>query len=613
MNILGISALYHDSAAALVSSEKYIVAAAQEERFSRKRHDLSIPSRAIAYCIKAGRLEPHQIDLVVFYEQPHKKFNRLIDGYLSLGKKGAENFESSFSLWVQGKLYQADWLIREMTRLAPQVSWQDRIFFAEHHMSHAACAFYPSPFRESLIITIDAVGERASTSIALGKDNRIEIIKELDFPDSLGMLYAAFTYYTGFKINSGEYKMMGLAPYGEPIYKKLIMDELIELHKDGSFVVDQSYFDYFSNVSIINSQFERLFDGPPRKANQAIEKKHLDLAASIQAVTEEVVLNMTRVLARETGQQNLCLAGGVALNCVANGKIARDGTFDNIWIQPAAGDAGGALGAALHALHSHNGFFEKSGSDDRDAMQGAYLGPEYSDQEIEKVLKGYHAIYRKYEFESLIGKCAEFLAKGNTVAWFQGRMEFGPRALGARSILADPRNPEMQRKLNLQVKKRESFRPFAPAVMSEYAGDWFELDQASPYMLLVSHVRQDKRVSLDDHPVDGDLIDQLNIRRSEIPAVTHVDFSARVQTVHQNTNPKFYALLEQFRKQTACPVLINTSFNVRGEPIVCSPADAFQCFVSTDIDYLAIGSFLLSKKDQDTLLSLKFSRCFDPD
>ena len=603
MRILGISAFYHDSAAALVDGGR-IVAAAQEERFTRRKNDAGYPQYAVDYCLRQAGITAAEVDRVVFYDKPFLKFERLLETYVAVAPRGFRSFAMALPLWVKEKLFQKDLLRRRLKAAAPGVDWQNRLLFAEHHQSHAASAFYPSPFRDAVVLTMDGVGEWATTSVGIGHGSELEMTREIHFPHSLGLFYSAFTYHTGFKVNEGEYKMMGLAPYGTPKYVDAILDNVIDLKDDGSFRLNMDYFDYCGGLKMTGRRFDALFDGPPRAADAPLTRREMDLAASAQAVLEEAVLRLTRALRAETGIPYLCLAGGVALNCVANGKIRRDGHFDDIWIQPAAGDAGGALGAAL--LASHRLFDEprqamqlreqEAGSD---AMNGAYLGPEFSGDEIRRVLDAAGADYRVLSDRELIDAAAGALADGKAVGWFQGRMEFGPRALGSRSILADARSPTVQRTLNLQVKSRESFRPFAPSVLRPKVSDWFELDADSPYMLLVAGVRDDKRHPPPDDNADNagrlDGVERVNEIRSDIPAVTHVDYSARVQTVHRDTNPQYYALIEAFEARTGCPVIVNTSFNVNEEPIVCTPQDAYNCFMGTDIDCLAMGNFFLDK------------------
>ncbi|MGD9540516.1 carbamoyltransferase family protein [Methylocystis sp.] len=611
MRILGISAFYHDSAAAVVEDGE-IIAAAQEERFSRKKHDSRFPRHAIDYCLQAARATPGDIDFVAFYDKPFVKFERLLETYVAFAPRGFQSFKTALPLWLREKLFQKSLLLKEMKAYSADVDWAARLLFAEHHFSHAASAFYPSPFRDAVVLTMDGVGEWATTSVAFGDGDQLTMQRELRFPHSLGLLYSAFTYYTGFKVNSGEYKLMGLAPYGEPKYAELIVDRLIDLKPDGTFRLDQSYFDYCTGLRMTNAKFDALFGGPARKPEELLTQRHMDIAASIQAVTEEIVLRLTRDLAKETGARNLCLAGGVALNCVANGKLLRDGSFDQIWIQPAAGDAGGALGAALAAYYHHKKN-PRSVNGAGDAMHGSYLGPSFSQAEIESRL---HAIGAKFETmaeSELIEAAARDLAAERAVGWFQGRMEFGPRALGGRSILGDPRSATMQKTLNLKIKYRESFRPFAPSVLREDVADWFELDGDSPYMLLVADVAEKHRLAMTAEQQALFGIDKLNVPRSAIPAVTHVDYSARIQTVHKETNPRYYALLSTFKRMTACPVLVNTSFNVRGEPIVCTPEDAFGCFMGTEMDALAIGDCYLRKENQDASLKHDYKEKFELD
>ena len=612
MRILGVSAFYHDSAAALIEDGR-IVAAAQEERFTRKKHDSGFPKNAIAFCLEHAGLGLADVDFVAFYDKPFLKFERLLETYVAFAPSGFASFRMAVPVWLREKLFQKDLLHKRFAEFDPAFDWRNRLLFSEHHLSHAASAFFPSPFEDALVLTMDGVGEWATTSVALGKGNALAVVKELHFPHSLGLLYAAFTYYTGFKVNSGEYKVMGLAPYGEPKYAKLILDNLMDLKDDGTFRLDQSFFDYCTGLCMTNSKFDMLFGGPARKPDELLTRRHMDLAASIQKVTEEVVLRLTRALAAETGARNLCLAGGVALNCVANGHILRDGRFANIWIQPAAGDAGGALGAALGAYHLYRGGARVIAANRQDAMAGSYLGPEFAQSDIERRLTAAGARFRTLGAGAAIEVTARALAEGKTVGWFQGRMEFGPRALGARSFLGDARSPTMQKMLNLKIKYRESFRPFAPSVLREDVAEWFELDGDSPYMLIVADVAEKRRHAMTEAERDLFGIDRLNVPRSEIPAVTHVDYSARIQTVHSETNPRYHALLGRFKELTGCPVIVNTSFNVRGEPIVCSPEDAFRCFMGTEAEMLAIGDCVLDKAEQDPALKRDYKGSFAPD
>jgi carbamoyltransferase len=608
MRILGISAFYHDSAAALVEDGR-IVAAAQEERFTRKKHDASFPRNAVNYCLEAAGTKLGELDHITFYDKPFLKFERLLETYIALAPQGFRSFRMAMPLWLKEKLFQKSLLRKKLKEFDEEIA-ADRLLFTEHHLSHAASAFFPSPFEKAVVLTMDGVGEWATTSAAMGEGNRLEIFQEIHFPHSLGLLYSALTYYTGFKVNSGEYKVMGLAPYGEPKYAQLILDHLIDLKPDGSFRLDMSYFDYCTGLTMTNERFAKLFGQPVRTPDKLLTRFHMDVAASIQAVLDEAVLRLTRSLAAKTGTRNLCLAGGVALNCVANGKVLRDGKFDSIWIQPAAGDAGGAVGAALAAYHQFKGQPRTVGND---GMSGAYLGPEFSQAEIEQRLMAAGARFTVLDEGAMIEITAKALADQQAIGWFQGRMEFGPRSLGARSILGDPRSPAMQKNLNLKVKYRESFRPFAPAVLREDVADWFELDSDSPYMLIVADVRPDKRRAMTaaEQALFG--IDKLNISRSEIPAVTHIDYSARIQTVSPATNPLFHRLLSQFKQLTGCPVLVNTSFNVRGEPIVCTPEDAFRCFMGNELDLLVIGNCVLTKAAQDPALKQDYSSAFELD
>jgi carbamoyltransferase len=611
MKILGISAFYHDSAAALVADGE-IVAAAQEERFTRKKHDARFPIHAVRYCLEQAGCKASDLDSVVFYDKPFLKFERLLETYLAVAPMGFASFRMALPLWIREKLFQKDLLESHLKQLAPDIDWAAKLRFTEHHLSHAASAFFPSPFEEAVVLTMDGVGEWATTSVAHGHGNQLEILKEIHFPHSLGLLYSAFTYYTGFKVNSGEYKLMGLAPYGEPRFTKEIFEHLIDVKPDGSFRLNLDYFNYCTGLTMTNQRFHRLFGMPPRKPSEPLTQRHMDVAASIQTALEEVILRLTRSLAAETGIPNLCLAGGVALNCVANGKVLRDGHFRNVWIQPASGDAGGALGAALAAHYQfHNQ--PRRASRRNDGMHGGYLGPQFSQDEIEQRLGAAGARFETLSDCELLAKSADALAEGKALGWFQGRMEFGPRALGARSILGDARSPSMQSVLNLKVKYRESFRPFAPSVLRERVCEYFELEADSPYMLLVANVVPDRRraMSEDEQKLFG--IAKLNVPRSSIPAVTHVDYSARVQTVHRDTNPRYHALISAFEQRTGCPVIVNTSFNVRGEPIVCTPEDAFHCFMGTEIETLAIGNCFLRKEDQDPSLKRNYETAFDLD
>jgi carbamoyltransferase len=611
--VLGISAFYHDSAAAIVRDGE-VLAAAQEERFTRKKHDPGFPSNAVRFCLSEVGGDPGCIDRVVFYEKPFVKFERLIETYLALVPRGFSSFRKAMPLWISEKLFQRDLLLRELAAIAPELGDKSKLRFSEHHFSHAASAYYPSPFRSALVLTMDGVGEWATTSAAIGRDDELQILKEIRFPHSLGLLYSAFTYYTGFKVNSGEYKVMGLAPYGEPKYTKAILEHLIDIKPDGSFKLNLDYFSFCTGLTMTDHRFDAIFGGPPRRADQSLEQRHMDLAASIQDVTEEVVLRLTRALAEETGQKNLCLAGGVALNCVANGKVLRDGRFENIFVQPAAGDAGGALGAALAIYHGEAAIKSRGNAKgSRDGMNGAYLGPRFEQSDIERRLAAVGAVFTTVDGADLIEQTARALASGQAVGWHQGRMEFGPRALGNRSILGDPRSPTMQKALNLKVKYRESFRPFAPSVLRERVADWFEIDTDSPYMLLVADVKSQRCRKMSEAEVALFGIDKLNVQRSEIPAVTHVDYSARIQTVHKETNPLYHALISRFDALTGCPVLVNTSFNVRGEPIVCTPEDAFRCFMGCEIEFLAVGNCILRKEDQNQALARDYKNAFELD
>jgi len=601
MNILGISAYYHDAAACIVVDGK-IIAAAQEERFTRVKHDPSFPNHAISYCLKEAGICAKDLDHIVFYDKPFLKFERLLETYLAFAPRGFKSFATSLPVWLKDKLFQKSVITKAMTDLwGKDIHWGERLLFSEHHLSHAASAFFPSPFVEAAVLTMDGVGEWTTTSLAIGKGNNLDVIKEIHFPHSLGLLYSAFTYYTGFKVNSGEYKVMGLAPYGVPRYADLIKEHLIDIKDDGSFHLDMTYFDYCTDLKMTNRKFDALFGGPPRTPETDLTQREMDLAASIQSVTEEVVIKLARDIAKTTGQKNLCLAGGVALNCVANGKLLKEKIFEQIWIQPAAGDAGGALGAALGAYYLH-AKKPRAQSYGLDGMSGSYLGPAYTQDDIEKRLGLLGAKFEVLNDKELIDFSAKALADGKVIGWHQGRMEFGPRALGGRSILADPRSPTIQKQLNLKVKYRESFRPFAPSVLRADVSEWFDLDVDSPYMLLVASVLPNKQIAMTQEEKSLFGIDKLNIPRSEIPAVTHVDYSARVQTVYQATSPKYFSLITRFKEITGCPVLVNTSFNVRGEPIVESPDDGFKCLMGTDIDLLVIGNCILEKKNQDDSL-----------
>jgi carbamoyltransferase len=611
MRILGISAFYHDSAAVLVVDGR-IIAAAQEERFTRKKHDSAFPVSAIDYCLKEAGLKASDIDHVAFYDKPFLKFERLLETYLAFAPRGFASFKMALPVWLKEKLFQKDLITKELKKYAGEQGWHDKILFSEHHQSHAASAFYPSPFDSAVVLTMDGVGEWATTSAGIGSGNKLEITREIYFPHSLGLLYSAFTYYTGFKVNSGEYKVMGLAPYGEPKFANTILEHVIDVKEDGSFRLNLDYFDYCTGLTMTNRKFDDLFGAPARKPEEELTQRHMDLAASVQAVTEEIVLRLTRSLAKETGEKNLCLAGGVALNCVANGKILRDMAFEKVWIQPAAGDAGGALGAALAVHHGFNDQPRKAGRTS-DQMSGSYLGPAFDQDDIETRLKAVGAIFTSLTDEEVIAETADALAAEKAIGWFQGRMEYGPRALGNRSVIGDPRSPSMQSVLNLKVKYRESFRPFAPSILAEDLSDWFEISGDSPYMLMVAHVVEKRRLEMtaEQHALFG--IEKLNIPRSDIPAVTHVDYSARVQTVHKETNSRYHALISAFKKRTGCPVVVNTSFNVRGEPIVGTPEDAFRCFMGTEIEVLVIGNCYLRKEEQDQGLKLDYSDAFELD
>ena len=607
--ILGISAFYHDSAAALLKNGN-IIAAAQEERFTRKKHDAGYPFYAVDYVLSEGNVNLTEIDHIVFFEKPFLKFERILETYLAFAPFGFKSFSMSMPIWLREKLFQKKFLLDNLKRHDKKFNDLDKINFSEHHYSHASSAFFPSPFEEAVVLTLDGVGEWATTTVAIGKKNELKMVKEIHFPHSIGLLYSAFTYYTGFKVNSGEYKVMGLAPYGNPKYKKLILDNLIDLKDDGSFRLDMSYFNYATGLTMTNKKFSKLFGQPVRDPKKnLLTQFHMDIAASIQAVTEEIVLRLTRDISNEYNIKNLCLAGGVALNCVANGKIINNGIFENIWIQPAAGDAGGSLGAALAFWHQELGKPREKINEDN--MKGSYLGPRFENDEIERRLKSLNANYQRVGDNELIEKVAKELSEEKTVGWFQGRMEFGPRALGGRSIIADPRSDKMQKELNLKVKFRESFRPFAPSILFEDLSDWFELKEKSPYMLLVADVKKSLQIPMTDQNKKLFGIDKLNIKRSSIPAVTHIDYSARIQTVHKETNARYYALLKKFKEITDCPVLVNTSFNVRGEPIVCSIDDAFNCFMGTNLDILVCENFIMYKESQDQKLKQDYKEKFE--
>jgi len=597
ISILGISAFYHDSAATIVIDGK-IIAAAQEERFSRKKHDSGYPFHAIDYVLKESNLKLSEVDYIVFYEKPFLKFERLLETYVAFAPKGFKSFSMSIPLWIKEKLFQKKMLFNELKEHDKNFNDINKIYFSEHHFSHAASAFYPSPFEEAVVLTLDGVGEWATTTIAKGKGRDLEIIKEIHFPHSVGLLYSAFTYYTGFKVNSGEYKVMGLAPYGEPKFKNIILDKLIDLKEDGTFKLNMDYFDYATGLTMTNDNFSKLFGQPVRNSEtDKITQFHMNIASSIQSVTEDIIIKLTKSIKEEFNSDNLCMAGGVALNCVANGKILKEKIFKNIWIQPAAGDAGGSLGAALALWHKE--LKKERPLPLKDDMKGSYLGPSFTDDFIEKKLFDLGAVYEKLPEEKMLEITASELAKEKTIGWFQGRMEFGPRALGARSIIADPRSDKMQKKLNLKIKFRESFRPFAPSITKEDLPDWFDLQEDSPYMLLVADVNNNIKKEMTDEEKKLFGIEKLNIKRSKIPAVTHVDYSARIQTVHEETNPKYYKLIKIFKRITNCPVIVNTSFNVRGEPIVCTISDAYQCFMGTDLDMLVCGNFVLYKEKQN--------------
>ena len=609
-SILGISAFYHDSAACILIDGK-IIAAAQEERFTRKKHDPSYPKNAIEFVLNFSNLKLNEIDQIVFFEKPFLKFERLLETYVAFAPKGFVSFSKAIPLWIKEKLFQKNFLFNKLKQHDQNYKLDNNIFFSEHHLSHAASAFFPSPFEEAVILTADGVGEWATTTVAVGKGNQLEIKKEIHFPHSLGLLYSAFTYYVGFKVNSGEYKLMGLAPYGKPIYEEKIK-KLIDIKEDGTFRLDQKYFDYATGLTMTNKKFNKLFGQKPRDAvKEKITQFHMDIAASIQKVTEEIMIKLLRSIRKDYNIKNLCLAGGVALNCVANGKILKEKIFDNIWIQPAAGDAGGSLGAALALWYEDNNNLRKSNLEDD--MQGSYLGPQYSQKQIEEKLNSVGAKFVTLSYDDLIDQTAENLSKEKAIGWFQGRMEFGPRALGNRSILGDPRSDKMQKNLNLKVKFRESFRPFAPSILDENKSEWFDLDIESPYMLLVSEINPEKKIEMSESQKKLFGIEKLNIKRSKIPAVTHIDYSARIQTVKQKTNKIYYDLISKFKEKTNCPIIVNTSFNVRGEPIVNTPQDAFNCFMGTNLDFLVIGNCILDKNKQDKNLLSNYKNKFKLD
>ena len=607
-----MSAFYHDSAACLLKDSK-IIAAAQEERFTRKKHDPEFPARAIKYCLEEANIKPDQLKFIVFYDKPFLKFERLLETYLAFAPKGFKSFSTSMPLWITEKLFQKSLIIKELQKLfIGDVDWEEKLLFSEHHLSHAASAFFPSPFNEAAILTMDGVGEWSTTSLAIGESNNIDIHKEILFPHSIGLLYSAFTFFCGFKVNSGEYKLMGLSPYGKPRYVNLIKDNLIDIKEDGSFHLDMNYFDYCTDLKMTNKNFDTLFGGSPRKPESELTQREMDLASSIQKVTEEVILKLAKGIKKDTGKQNLCLAGGVALNCVANSVLLKQKVFDNVWIQPAAGDAGGSLGAALATYHMMLNMPRNQNSQ-KDGMNGSFLGPEFSDSQIIKSLIKCGAVFEELSEEQIISQTAKLLAKEKAIGWMNGRMEFGPRALGARSIIADARSPKMQKSLNLKVKYRESFRPFAPSVLQEDVENWFKIESSSPYMLLVAEVQESKRRKITKKEQSLLGIDKLNIKRSEVPAITHVDYSSRIQTVHKDTNPKYHALISKFKELTGCSVIVNTSFNVRGEPIICTPEDAFKCFMGTELDILIIGNFLLRKENQNQSLKEDYKKKYKLD
>ena len=608
-SILGISAFYHDSAACLLQDGK-IIAAAQEERFTRKKHDPSYPHNAIEFVLKYANLRLSEVDQIVFFEKPFLKFERLLETYVAFAPKGFLSFSKAMPLWIKEKLFQKNFLFNKLKNYDENYKSDKNIFFSDHHLSHAASAFFPSPFEEAVILTADGVGEWATTTVAVGKENKLDIKKEIHFPHSLGLLYSAFTYYTGFKVNSGEYKLMGLAPYGKPVYVDKIK-KLVDIKDDGTFRLNQAYFNYATGLTMTNGKFHNLFGQSPRNSNEKLTQFHMDVAASIQKVTEEIMIKLCKSIRKEYNIKNLCLAGGVALNCVANGKILQENIFDNIWIQPAAGDAGGSLGAALALWYDNLKNIRKININDN--MKGSYLGPEFTQKQIEEELKSIGAVFETFNYNDLIDQTSEYLSKEKAIGWFQGRMEFGPRALGGRSILGDPRSNMMQKNLNLKVKYRESFRPFAPSILREDLPSWFDLDVDTPYMLLVAEINKDKKIEMteDEKKLFG--IDKLNITRSKIPAVTHVDYTARIQTVNKNTNKAYYDLISKFKEKTGCPVIVNTSFNVRGEPIVNTPTDAFNCFMGTELDHLVIGNCILNKTKQNPNLRKDYTKEFELD
>ena len=609
--ILGISAFYHDSAATLIIDGK-IIAAVQEERFTRIKHDLSYPFNAIEFVLSFANIKLNNVDQIVFFEKPFLKFERLLETYVAFAPRGFKSFSKAIPIWLKEKLFQKKILFNELRKHDANFKDDKKIFFSEHHLSHASSAFFPSPFNEAIVLTADGVGEWATTTVAIGNGNNLEIKKEIHFPHSLGLLYSAFTYYTGFKVNSGEYKLMGLAPYGKPIYQKEIIEHLIDIKEDGTFRMDQSFFNYATGLTMTNNKFHKLFGQEPRDSKKdRITQFHMDVASSIQKVTEDIMIKLATSLKEEFNLPNLCLAGGVALNCVANGKILKEKIFDNIWVQPAAGDSGGSLGAALALWHIEQNNPRKVNLNDD--MNGSYLGPEYNQEEIEEQLNNLGAKFTSLNENEIIEKAAEDMSRGEAIGWFQGRMEFGPRALGGRSILADPRSTEMQKNLNLKVKYRESFRPFAPSILKEKLNDWFDIDVESPYMLMVANIKEDRVIKMSEEEKKLFGIDKLNIKKSEIPAVTHVDYSARIQTVSKNTNKKYYKLIKKFEEKTGCPIVVNTSFNVRGEPIVNTPQDAFNCFMGTNLDKLVIGNCYLDKKEQNSSLKKDYTKEFELD